>query len=61
MSNKDRITTRMKAGVLFLILAGGFGIAILWSMVIPEKLEEVHIVFRRLENSRRVHGLYYAS
>lgn len=33
MSNKDRITTRMKAGVLFLILAGGFGIAILWSMV----------------------------
>lgn len=31
MSNNDRITTRMKIGVLFLILTVGFGVAILWS------------------------------
>lgn len=33
MSKSDRITTRAKAGVLFLILVGGFGIAILWSTI----------------------------
>lgn len=31
MANNDRITTRMKAGVLFLVLTVGFGVAILWS------------------------------
>ncbi len=33
MAKKDRITSRMKVGMLFLILVGGFGIAILWSTI----------------------------
>lgn len=33
MQKNDRITTRAKAGVLFLILTVGFGVAILWSAI----------------------------
>ena len=33
MSNDDRISSRGKIGLLFIILVGGFGIAILWSSI----------------------------